>query len=254
MAALHAGDAPVASPRAQAAVGATAGREVVYGLQGEIPLKGYMAYPVEREEAQLPAIILVHEWWGLNDNIRSVAMQFADQGYRALAVDVYQKEAASNAEEARSMMEEALSDPKSMMDNIRSAYTYLTDEAGSPSVGVVGWCFGGAVSLETALALPSDIDATVIYYGRLVTDSERLATLQMPVIGFFGAEDRGIPVEDVRRFESILSDLEKDAEIHIYEGAGHGFANPSGRSYNEEAANDAWDRTLSFFASHLKVE
>jgi carboxymethylenebutenolidase len=181
-------------------------------------------------------------------------MQFADQGYRALAVDIYQREAASNAEEARSMMEEALSDTKSMMDNIRSAHMYLTDEAGAPSVGVVGWCFGGAVSLETALALPSDIDATVIYYGRLVTDSERLATLQMPVIGFFGAEDRGIPVEDVRRFESILSDLEKDAEIHIYEGAGHGFANPSGRSYNGEGANDAWDRTLSFFASHLKGE
>jgi len=252
MAELHSGDAPVPSPRAEVSVGQVAGTDVIYGRQGENDLKGFIAYPEGGEADELPAILLVHEWWGLNDNIRSVARQFADQGYRALAVDVYQKEAASDPDQARSMMQEALSDTQTMMDNIRQAYAYLTEVADSPRVGVVGWCFGGGVSLETALALPSDIDATVIYYGRLVTDAERLATLEMPVLGLFGGADQGIPVADVRQFEKTLRDLGKEADIQVYEGAGHGFANPSGRSYDQAAADDAWGKTLTFFATHLR--
>ena len=95
---------------------------------------------------------------------------------------------------------------------------------------MIGWCFGGGWSLRTALALPQKIDATVIYYGELVTDRDRLATLDMPVLGNFGAEDQGITPDKVHRFESTLKDLGKDVDVKIYDGAGHAFANPSGRA------------------------
>ena len=96
------------------------------------------------------------------------------------------------------------------------------------------------------------MDATVIYDGRVVTEQEELEPLQMPILGFFGAEDQGIPVDSVRAFEEALDALGKDAAIHIYEGADHAFANPSGNNYQAEPANDAWEKTLAFFDEHLK--
>lgn len=121
-----------------------------------------------------------------------------------------------------------------------------------PSIGVVGWCFGGGWSLQTALALGDGIDATVIYYGRLVTDPAELEPLTSPVLGIFGSLDQGIPVETVREFESALDSLGKEATIHVYEGADHAFANPSGTRYNAEAAEDAWEKTMAFFAQNLR--
>ena len=99
---------------------------------------------------------------------------------------------------------------------------------------------------------PGSIDATVIYYGRLVTDEEELSTIEAPILGIFGELDQGIPVETVREFDDVLWELGKDAEIHVYENADHAFANPSGTRYNEQAALDAWQKTLSFFKEHLK--
>lgn len=101
------------------------------------------------------------------------------------------------------------------------------------------------------MLLPEELDAAVIYYGRLVTEPELLAPLRMPILGIFGGQDRGIPVESVRRFESVLQALGKTAEIVIYEDADHAFANPSGTRYAPEAAADAWQRTLAFLAEQL---
>jgi carboxymethylenebutenolidase len=137
-------------------------------------------------------------------------------------------------------------------ENLRQARAFLIDDLHATEIGVIGWCFGGGWSLRTALLLPDGIDATVIYYGRIVTDREELAALRSPVLGIFGAEDRGIPVEDVREFERVLHELEKPAKIHVYEGAAHAFANPSGTRYDPGAAEDAWNRTLAFLARHLK--
>ena len=100
--------------------------------------------------------------------------------------------------------------------------------------------------------MPGEIDAAAIYYGQLVTDRDRLAALDMPVLGIFGAEDQGIPVSQVRAFETALKELGKDAEIEVYEGAGHAFANPSGERYVASAAEDAWQKTLAFFDEHLR--
>jgi carboxymethylenebutenolidase len=133
---------------------------------------------------------------------------------------------------------------------LKQAFAYL--EGDGQKVGTIGWCFGGGWSLGAAMALPDDVDATVIYYGRLVTEEEALAPLSMPILGFFGSEDQGIPIDSVNAFEAALNALGKDAAIHVYEGADHAFANPSGNAYQAEPAQDAWGKTLAFFDAHLK--
>ena len=102
------------------------------------------------------------------------------------------------------------------------------------------------------MLLPGELDAAVIYYGRVVTDRERLATLTAPILGHFGSEDQGIPIDGVREFEKALAELGKDGRIHVYEGADHAFGNPSGTRYDAAAAEAAWERTLGFFAETLK--
>jgi carboxymethylenebutenolidase len=246
----HATDRPVASPAAQEApAGKVSTAEVVYGEVEGAPMKGYLAVPEGSKGA--PGVIVIHEWWGLNDNIRAMARRLAGEGYQALAVDLYEGEVTGDRREASALMKTAMARAGRLKENLRQAYAYLGREGKALRVGVVGWCFGGHWSLQTALILPGGIDAAVIYYGRLVTDPEELKVLDMPLLGIFGAEDRGIPVENVRAFEKALGDLGKDAEVHIYEGAEHAFANPSGTRYKEDAAADAWEKTTGFFRKHL---
>jgi len=119
-------------------------------------------------------------------------------------------------------------------------------------IGSVGWCFGGGWSLRTALMFPQELDASVIYYGELETDRERLAPLDVPILGIFGSEDSVVPADTVREFGRILTELEKPHEIHVYEGAGHAFANPSGENYDSDTAARAWAETTAFLNRYLK--
>jgi len=223
--------------------------EVTYATVNGKEIKGYMAKAAS-PETELPGIIVIHEWWGLNDNIRMMTRRLAGEGYVALAVDLYSGNVAENPQDARKFMSQV--DQENTVSNLEQAYVYLSEQAGDEDIGVIGWCFGGGWSLQTAIAMPDKIDATVIYYGRLVTDDDKLQPLDMPILGIFGAEDRGIPPEQVNTFEDKLNELGKDASIHIYEGANHAFANPSGERYNKEAAADAWQKTTAFFKEHLK--
>ncbi|MEM1042706.1 MAG: dienelactone hydrolase family protein [Bacteroidota bacterium] len=252
----HAGESPVATPIAAAIADDVITGRPVYASVGGESVTGFLARPdtnkTTEAEEPLPGLIVIQEWWGLNDNIQTMAKRFADEGYVALAVDLYGGEIAEDAGDARRLMSAAMEREAMLTDNLRQAYDYLVTQEGVGEVGVIGWCFGGAWSLRTALAMPDDIGATVIYYGRLITDRDRLAALDMPILGIFGAEDQGIPVESVREFETVLADLGKDAQIEVYEGAGHAFANPSGERYDAEAAEDAWARTLAFFDEHLR--
>lgn len=252
MAQAHASDEPVSNEASETQPAhPVKGTTVHYATINGNTVEGYLARP-EGAEGPLPGVIVIQEWWGLNDNIRAMADRIAGEGYAALAVDLYNGQVAADAQGARALMQEAMANPDTVKDNLRQAYAYLTDELSAPGVGTVGWCFGGGWSLQTALLFPDQVDATVVYYGRLVTDPEQLQTLEMPILGLFGAEDRGIPVESVRQFESALNDLGKDATIVVYDGADHAFANPSGTRYNAEAAEDAWTKTTEFFARHLK--
>ena len=223
---------------------------VVYGTVDGEEVTGFLATPLG-DATDLPGVIVIHEWWGLNANIEAMARAFAAQGYRALAVDRYGGEMADDPTGARSLMQAAMGDIPKARQNLTAAHAYLTN-AGSAKVGSVGWCFGGHMSLQTGLALPDELDAMVIYYGRVPDDEAMLAPLNMPILGLFGEADGGIPVSSVRAFETALNNLGKDAEIIIYEGAGHAFANPSGQNYQEAAATESWEETLTFFDQHLK--
>ena len=246
MAREHAGDQPIAAAAAgDSALADVSAEDVDYWPGKEV--SGYLARPADGSSRG--GIIVIQEWWGLNDNIRTMARRFAQQGYVALAVDLYEGGLATTRDEAMALMSTASEQPERLKDNLRAAHAYLEAlEAGK--IGSVGWCFGGGWSLQAAISLGEELDAAVIYYGRVVSDSQ-LATIDAPVLGHFGSEDSGIPIEGVRAFESRMHDFGKAVTIHVYEGANHAFANPSGGRHDAAAAELAWSRTLDFFAAHL---
>jgi carboxymethylenebutenolidase len=252
-AAEHAHDAPAPTPAALAepAVPVLV-QEVAYGEAGRNNLVGYLAMPEDAAEP-LPGIIVIHEWWGLNDNIKAMTRRLAGEGYVALAVDLYAGSTAETPEAAQVLMAALTSDPDGARSNLRQAYDYLEKYALAPRIASVGWCLGGGWSLQTALLFPNDLDAMVMYYGQVVTDRERLATLNMPILGFFGAEDASIPVREVQDFRAKLMDLGKNAEVLIVPRVGHAFANPSGGNYDERAATESWETMRAFLERHLKL-
>jgi len=249
----HANDSTAPSEAATTAPSrAVSSQEMPYTEVGDELVYGYFSAPADMFEP-LPAVIMIHEWWGLNDNIRAMADRLAAEGYIVFAVDLYAGNTASTPSEARALMVEVIEDPEPANQNIRAAYEFLTQNAGATHVGSLGWCFGGHWSLNTALLFPDDLDASVIYYGQVTDDEDALRTLNMPVLGLFAAEDRGIKVDTVEAFRDALERLRKNHDIHIYPGVGHAFANPTGNNYNAAAAEDAWRRTLEFLKLHLSI-
>ncbi|HVT60755.1 MAG TPA: dienelactone hydrolase family protein [Thermoanaerobaculia bacterium] len=251
MAAEHRHDSPAASPAATTEPAQpVSGSEVTYGTQGGKPLRGYLAHPNSAKN-EMPAIVVIHEWWGLNDNIRAMARRLAGEGYAALAVELYGGATADNPDAAMKLMNTAMQNKAAAEENLRLAVQHLKQH-GATRIGVIGWCFGGGWSLATALAFPDDIAAAVMYYGRPIADRDQLGRLRAPLLGFFGADDKSIPVAGVHEMESALKQLGKNVEIQVYEGAGHAFANPSGTNYRAAAADDAWKRTVAFFKEKLQ--
>ena len=118
-------------------------------------------------------------------------------------------------------------------------------------MAVLGWGLGGSWALNTAILATDDLDAAVLYYGQVSDEPERLEPIRAPVLGFFGGDDRGVMADDVRAFETAMETLGKRAEITIYPGAGHGFANPANRNYDAELASETWALTLEFLAAEL---
>jgi carboxymethylenebutenolidase len=247
----HAGDSTEPSPAAEIAPAqdVTADPRMPYTEAGDELVYGYFAAPADVFEP-LPAVILIHEWWGLNDNVRAMADRLAGEGYMVLAVDLYRGSTAATPDEARQLMLDVVENPETAKANIQDAYKFL-DTAGAPRIASLGWCFGGGWSLAAAQLLPDKLDASVIYYGQVTADEERLRPISAPILGLFAGNDSGIKVESVEAFRTALERLRKEHEIHIYPDVGHAFANPTGRNYNAEAAEDAWARTLDFLARHL---
>jgi carboxymethylenebutenolidase len=262
MAAEHQHDRPAATPAATAAPAQpVSAEEVAFGeVQGQ-PARGYLARPQApatappgghaAAPAPLPGIIVIHEWWGLNDNIKAATRRLAGEGYTALAVDLYGGKVADNPDAAKQLAGGVMANREAALAVLRAADDYLKRQ-GAPRIGVIGWCFGGGWSLQTALEIPQGINAVVMYYGQPEKDRVRLSGLRSPLLGLFGADDKSIPPAAVRELEANLKQLGKSAEIHIYDGAGHAFANPSGTNYRPAAAEDAWRRTVAFFKQHLK--
>ena len=199
-----------------------------------------------------PGIVVIHEWWGLNDWVKEQAGKLADQGYAALAIDLYRGKVATTPDEAHEIMRGVPEDRAAR--DLHAAFEYLKSqpEVRKERIGSIGWCMGGGYSLDMALAEPS-LAADVINYGHLAADEQSINKIKAPVLGIFGAQDRGIPVEDVKKFGQALKQAGNKVEIVIYPNAGHAFQNPNNKSgYRAEDAADAWKHTVDFLASTLK--
>ena len=199
-----------------------------------------------------PGIVVIHEWWGLNDWVKEQASKISDLGYVTLAIDLYRGKVATTPEEAHEIMR-GVPEDRAKRD-LHAAVEFLSSQANvkKDRLGAIGWCMGGGYSLDVALQEPT-LKADVINYGHLATDPESIAKIHASILGMFGAQDRGITVEDVKKFEQTLKQQGKQVEIVIYPDAGHGFENPNNKDgYRPNDASDAWQRTVKFFAAMLK--
>lgn len=200
----------------------------------------------------LPGIIVIHEWWGLNDWVKEQASKLADQGYAALAVDLYRGKVATTPEEAHEIMR-GVPEDRAKRD-LHAAFEFLKSQKNvkGDRIASIGWCMGGGYSLDVALQEPT-LSAAVINYGHLATDFGSLKQVNASILGNFGGQDRGIPVDDVKKFKQTLRELGKQVDIKVYADAGHAFENPNNKNgYRAEDATDAWQRTVNFLGSKLK--
>jgi len=228
---------------------ATEGKQVTYS-SGNDKVQGMLYTPSGK--GPFPAIIVIHEWWGLNDWVKEQASKLAEQGYVALAVDLYRGKVATSPEEAHEIMR-GVPEDRAKQD-LDAAFTYLKSQNNvtGDRIGAIGWCMGGGYSLDVALQQPT-LAADVINYGHLAVDQSSLKKINAPILGIFGGKDRGIPVEDVKTFQQTMQQLGKKIEIVIYPDAGHAFENPNNKEgYRAQDAQDAWKHITEFLQANLK--
>lgn len=205
---------------------------------------GALAMP---QAVPAPTVVLVHEWWGLNDQIKAVTAEFGRLGYLAVAVDLMDGKVAATPEQAQAQMKAV--DPEDATDTMAAWIEWLgVHDASTHKIGTVGWCFGGGWSLNASIAAP--VDATVIYYGRVTRGADDLKKLKGPVLGHFGTQDGFINEPMVSAWEKEMDKAGKPYTTHWYD-ANHAFANPSSARYDQADAKLAWERTLKFFGEHL---
>lgn len=213
---------------------------------------GYFVAP--DGEGPHPAVILIHEWDGLNDRVRQVADAMAEEGYVALAADLYSGRTGSNNEENRALVQEVRGRPDHVIANLDAAQSWLRQRDDvTGKVATMGWCFGGGVALSYALG-GARHDGTAIFYGSLVTDPDSLAAIDHPIYGTFAEEDQGIPPVEVERFVAALREAGVENEVHVYDEVGHGFwlwidEDPETRA---EPALDAWRRLVAYLDRTLR--
>lgn len=210
---------------------------------------GYLAAP---ESGSGPATIVLQEWWGLDEHIRSICDRLAAKGFFALAPDLYRGETTTQPSEAEQKMM-ALSMDRAEKDMCGAA-AFLRSQPGvqGDGVGSIGFCLGGGLSAWAAATCPN-IAATVIYYYVMPHGKPDFSKIKGPVLGHFGTADAFIPVSDAQALESELRDAGADVTFHYYEGAGHAFFNDTNRlgTYNPDLAAVSWERTVEFMRAAL---
>ena len=222
---------------------------------------GYLVYPVSNSSndptmstEKLPAVIMIHENRGLNDNIKDTADILAKQGYVVLAVDLFQGQVTADPNQARELSSFVRNNPGIAIENMKSAIAYLSSlqNVNASRIASIGWCFGGAQSLQLALnSEDHPLAATIIYYGQVVNDTNEISKIKWPVLGIFGDQDQSISVDSVKAFEQALNETGVTNEIYIYPGVGHAFANPSNDNYAPQETADAWKKTLAFLKKYV---
>jgi carboxymethylenebutenolidase len=236
---------PLAPPAAAAPPGK--GEMVTFGV-GDEKVQAFLSWPAG--DGGRPGVIVIHEWWGLNDQIKGVTNRLARLGYVAIAPDFYRGKVTTDRGYAHEYMRGLIE--TRAVEIIKGAAAHLRTLGGARDrrVATLGFCMGGRLSLAAALK-GADLQAAVMFYGSVETTPEAVKPLACPLLGIFGKEDGGIPVEEVKKFEAALKATGKTAEIEIYPTVGHAFFNENSPSYVEHLAEKAWDRTKAFLATHL---
>ena len=204
--------------------------ETVQFKSGDQTVSGFLVLP--GKEGKHPAMIVVHEWWGLNDWVKEQAEKLTEQAHELMR---------------------GLPQDRAIKD-LKAAFDYLETrpDVKKESIGVIGWCMGGGLAVQLAVHDPR-VRACVVNYGALPTDPGDLQNIGAAILGNFGALDRGITPDDVKAFQVSMAKLQKFVSLKIYDNAGHGFENPNNaEAYRPEAAADAWKRTLTFLKAAVK--
>jgi carboxymethylenebutenolidase len=224
--------------------------ETVTFPNGKDTIGGFLATP--EKPGRYPGLIVVHEWYGLNDWVKEQTVKLASEGFVALAVDLYRGKVAADAGEAHELSR-GLPDDRAVLD-LMAGIVYLTtrNDVDHTRVGTIGWCLGGGYAVQLAMHVPR-LGACVVNYGALPTDPNDLQNIGAPFLGNFGADDHGITPADVQAFQKSMETIGRKVDIKIYDGAGHGFENPNNKDgYRPQAAEDAWNRTIAFLNKSLK--
>jgi carboxymethylenebutenolidase len=224
-------------------------KEVSY-KSGDETVKGILYTPDGK--GPFPGIVVIHEFWGLNDWVKEQAAKLAGEGYAALAIDLYRGKVATTPDEAHEIMR-GVPEDRAKRD-LEAAFQFLAAQPNvkKDRIGAIGWCMGGGYALDLALEEPK-LAADVINYGHLATDPAAISKINAPILGLFGALDRGVTPNDVKAFGAALDKAGKKIEVTIYPDAGHAFENPNNKDgYRAADAADAWNKTVNFLASTLK--
>lgn len=230
---------------------ARAAEETVSYKSGDETVSAFLAKPDGKRP--FPGVIVIQEWWGLDNWIKDQARALAKEGYAALAVDLYRGKVTNKPEEAHQLM---MGTPRDRATrDLKAAFAYLQgrSDVSKTKVGAIGWCMGGMYAMALAVEEPT-LAAAVAYYGAPPTDPAAIAKIKAPILGNFGGDDKGPSPEQVKAFEAAMKKAGKTVDIKIYDGAPHAFANVNNpwKGYREAAAKDAWARTAAFFAKYLK--
>lgn len=200
------------------------------------------------DDGTYPGVVMIHEFWGLNDTMKTMTRDLAGQGYKVLAVDLYNGHVATTTDDA--MKYRSLATDEETVRILREAVQFLREQKAT-KVGSLGFGFGGAKSLDLAVS-GEPLDATVIYYTELNIESEKMSLLKWPILGFFGGDDSSIPVGTVEEFKKTLNTTGVLNEIYIYPGVGYAFTNPSSPDFAPDETEEAWLTMLSFLERNLK--
>ncbi|MBO0910297.1 MAG: dienelactone hydrolase family protein [Acidobacteria bacterium] len=228
---------------------AATSKQVSY-KSGDDTVKAILGTP--EGQGPFPGIIVIHEWFGLNDWVKEQASKLTGEGYVTLAIDLYRGKVAASGDEAHELMR-GLAEDRVKRD-LAAAFEFLSSQpnVNKQRIGAIGWCMGGGIALDLALEEPK-LAADVVNYGHVVTDPAEVKKIHAPILGLFGALDRGITTADVKKFGAELDRQGKKADITIYPDAGHQFENPNNQeAYRAKDAEDAWSKTVAFFDKTLK--
>ena len=212
---------------------------------------GYLAKP--QGSGPFPGVIVIQEWWGLEEHIKDVTRRFAQEGFVALAPDLYHGHVATEPDDARKhamamQLDVALRDIQGGIDYLKGL-----QEVSPKTIGVIGFCMGGRLALHAAVR-SNDVGAVAPFYpGGMEGIFQDIDKIQAPVFAAFGADDGSIPLDKVEQFRRLLQERGKEAEVKVYEGAPHSFFNDARPSYRPEASQDAWQKVLGLFRSALRA-